>query len=88
VDWGSKILLPFPGAQIQRFDLFPGPGRSSQKLQARFDTGIILETLDIDAPAQFIPTVMLHEVDENHFQGYAVQGIFGLLFGHVFTFVV
>jgi hypothetical protein len=75
---------PFHAAQVQRFDLFSGPGIFSQKFQAGFDTGIIRETLDSDAFSHFTPAVMLHQVGQDHFQRDTVQRIVRLGFAHGF----
>ena len=70
------------GQQIQVINLFPGPGRSAQKLQTGLDARVIGEALDRDAPAQFLPTVLLHQMSKDHFERKAVQGVIRLCAGH------
>ena len=58
--------------QVQLFDLAPCPGSAPQKLQTGLDAGIVGETFDWDAPAQFSPTVLLDKLGEDHFERYSV----------------
>ena len=70
------------GQQIQIVNLFSCPGGSAQKLQAGFHTWIGGETLDRDAPAQFLPAVLRHQMRKDHFERKAVQGVIGLCSEH------
>ena len=70
------------GQQIQVINLFPGPGRSAQKLQTGLDARVIGEALDRDAPAQFLPTVLLHQMSKDHFERKTVQRVIELCAGH------
>jgi hypothetical protein len=81
VDGGLLCGLPLV-SQIQSFNLISGPGGSSQKLQAGFDTRMIIKTPDADDPSHFIPTITFYQLGQNHFQRDPVKRIFGFLVGH------
>ena len=53
---------------VKSFDLVPGPGSFSEKCQAGFDTGIKIETPDLDHAPNFFPAIMLHQPAENPFE--------------------
>ena len=72
-----------PGPQIQGLDLFSGPWRFAQELEARFDTGILVEAVDRDQAAQPFPAEVIHQPGEDHLQGDAVQRVFGAHRPHV-----
>ena len=75
------MLLSY-GSQIQFFHLFSCPGRPAQKLQTGLDAGVIRKALNGNAPAQFIPAIMLHKADQDHFKRYTMQGIVRLFVDH------
>ena len=72
---------------VQLFDLFPGPGRSSKKFQTGFHAGVINKALDRDTPAQFLPAILAHQMVQDHFQRYTMQGIVRLFNGHELLFI-
>jgi hypothetical protein len=72
-------------SQIQSFNFFSGPGGSSQKLQAGFDTRVIIKTPYADDSPHLIPTVTFNKLGQYHFQSDPVKRIFGCLINHVST---
>ena len=76
----NKALLVLAGA-------ISGRDEPSRLPDAGLEARIVCKTLDGDAPAQFVPAVLLHEAGEDHFEGDAVQGVLGLLVGHWFLIV-
>jgi len=46
------------------------------------------ETADIYPPAQFVPAVILHEVGEDLFQGYAMEWVVWLGAIHIFDYIL
>ena len=72
--------MPRLQAKEQRFDFLSGPRGASEELQAGFDAGFVVETLDIDLLSELLPTVMPDQFGEDVFQGESVQGVIGL--GH------
>ena len=67
--------------QVELLHFFSRPGRFSQKLQARFEGGIIHKTADRDAPTQFFPAIDFLQVRDHIRQFDAVQGVIGLRIG-------
>jgi hypothetical protein len=66
--------LPFV-LQIQSFNFISGPGGPSQKLQAGFDTRVIIKTPDAYDPSHFLPAMKFYQPGQNHFQSDAVKRI-------------
>ena len=52
---------------VQLFHLGSGPWCSAQKLQTGFDARIKVETPNLDAPAQCLPTVVVYQLRQNRF---------------------
>ena len=77
-----KLTCSLNRPQIQLLDLFPCPRSLSQELQTGLDARIICKAFDGDAPAQFLPAVLLHKLGKDHFERNAMQGIFGLFVWH------
>jgi hypothetical protein len=69
--------------QIQGFNFLPGPGGPSQKLQAGFDTRVIIKTSDADDSSHFLPAMTFYQPGQNHFQSDTVKRIVGLSLSHV-----
>jgi hypothetical protein len=75
-------------SQEQLLDLFSRPGCLAQKLQTGFNAGIIREAFDRNSSAQVIPTMLLHQMVEYHFQCYAMQWVVWLFVGHVVLLII
>jgi hypothetical protein len=54
-------LVGEAGVEVQRLDLLARPWSATQKLQARLDARVFLETVDIDPAAEPLPAVMIDE---------------------------
>ncbi len=81
---GFTPCLPY-APHIQGFNFTSRPGGPSQKLQAGFDTRVIIKTPYADDSSQFLPAIKFHQPRQNHFQGDAVKRIVGLPLSHVYT---
>ena len=62
-----------PNVELLHFG--PGPWRAAEKLQTRFNAGIVFEAADIDVFRQRLPTVVFDQDDQNFFECDAVQRI-------------
>lgn len=66
--------------QVQLLHFLPRPGRFAQKFEAGLYAWFVFKAVDVNIISQAFPTVHFHEVFQDHLQGFAVQGIVGLLF--------
>ena len=57
------------------------PGGAAEEVEAGFDAGIVVEAADGDAASHFFPAVVFGEACQDHFEGDAVQGVWGGGFG-------
>jgi hypothetical protein len=71
----GQLLIPL-NANIKIFNFFSGPGSFPQECKARLDTGIQIKTTDVNDTAQIIPSEMLNEFVQDHFQRLSMKGIF------------
>jgi hypothetical protein len=69
--------------QIQSFNFVSGPGGPSQKLQAGFNTRVIIKTSDADDFSHFLPAMNFYQPGQDHFQRDAVKRIVGFSLSHV-----
>ena len=60
---------------IERFHLFPRPGRLAQELEAGFDAGFVGEAADGDELAEALPAVFVDQGLEDGFQGQAMERV-------------
>ena len=74
--WVWQFILVALYTDIEIFHFFPGPGRFSKEGKARLDAGIVPETPDVNDTAQIIPSEMLNEFSQDHFQRLSMKGIF------------
>lgn len=71
--------------EIQLFNPLPRPVGFPQKFQTRLDTGIDVETANINSSSQLFPAIVVYETDEYFLQRNAMQRVVGLGVGHVFV---
>jgi len=69
--------------KVKLLHFFPRPRRLSEKGEAGFEGGIILEAIDFDFVAQFFPAIMIDKLVEYHFEGFSVEGVVKLLLLHI-----
>ncbi len=74
--------------QVQTFNFIPGPGGSSQKLQAGLDTRVIIKTPNSNGLPHFLPAVLFHQPGKHHFQCNTLQRINGFSVSHAPAFLV
>lgn len=68
--------------QVQLLHFLSGPGCFAQKLQAGLYAGFVFETIDIDIIGKALPAIYLHQVLQDHLQGFTVQRVVRLIFHH------
>jgi len=76
---GHSELLGFffpKKVAVKIFDLGARPRRAPQELEAGGDARIAPKAVDPDPPAEFFPTIMGHELIEDHLEGLALEGVF------------
>lgn len=72
-----KIILrkALDGAEIQFLYFFPRPWRFTQKSKARINAWIIHKTINLNALSQPVPTIIINQKFDDHFERFAVQGV-------------
>ena len=67
---------------IKVFDLSPGPGSAPEELETGSEARIHAEATDWNPSAEFLPSELFLQVEENHFESHAVQRVIGIRVGH------
>jgi hypothetical protein len=70
-----ELFLGLKHFEVEFFHFFTRPWRLSEKGEAGFEGGIILETVDFYLIAKFFPTIMIDKLVKDHLEGFPVEGV-------------
>lgn len=68
--------------KVQRLHLLARPRVAAQEFETGAEAGVVSEAADIDLLSRSFPTILAHQLIQDHLQRNAMEEIIGLTFGH------